>query len=53
MNIRQPSRADWKRAYGAPEHPYRWRNGGAVRFINRRLDLWRQELEELESLDGS
>lgn len=47
--IQRPTKADWDRAYGAPENPYRWRNGCAVRFINRRLDLWRQELESLDS----
>ena len=46
--IQRPKKADWERAYDAPNRPYRWHNGRAVRFINRRLDRWRQELEELE-----
>ncbi len=46
--IRHPTRADWMRAHGAPSNPYPWRNGRAVRFINRRLHVWRQELEWLD-----
>ncbi len=46
--VQYPRRADWVRASDAPSKPYRWRNGRAVRFINRRLHVWRQELEWLD-----
>lgn len=38
--VQRPTKADWKRAFYAPTNPYRWHNGRAVRFINRRLHLW-------------
>ena len=48
--IRRPKKADWNKAFDAPQQPYRWRNGHAVRFINCRLKIWREELKALESL---
>jgi hypothetical protein len=47
--IRKPTRADWMRAFDAPNNPYPWRNGHAVRFIGRRLRQWREELAYLKT----
>ena len=50
--IQKPTRADWDRAYDAPSRPYPWRCGHLVRFINRRLDVWREELAGLNEAIG-
>jgi hypothetical protein len=46
--VQKPTRRDWERAYDAPARPYRWHSGHLVRFINRRLAQWRDELAELD-----